>query len=156
MKRQRETPGSIFSIKIDEKNYSFGRILNGGSAEFYDYKSDSEEVDINFLIEQKVIFYAIVFSHAITKGRWHIIGKTVLGDNYKNFPKYYLPDVADENYYRIMDNFGIHDSTKEACRGLELGYIWEPQSIEQRLVDYYNNEVNEEYNYFKTLHEIKD
>lgn len=156
MKRQRETPGAIFSIKLDEKNYTFGKILNGGSSEFYNFISDNENVDIDFLIGRDVIFYALVFSQAIKSGRWHIIGKTELGDKYKNFPKYYLPDIADKNYYRIMDNFGIHDSTKEACKGLELGLIWEPQSIEERLRDYYNNRENEEYNYFKKIHEIND
>lgn len=157
MKRQKEIPGSIFSIKIDEKKYSFGRILNGGSAEFYHLLSESEDVNINFLLEQKILFYALVFSHAITNGRWNIIGKTILEDRYKKMPKFFLPDVTDKNHYRIVDTMGfINESTREECKGLDFGIIWEPESIEDRLRDYYNNRENEMYNYYKSNYGIYD
>ena len=67
MKRQKETPGSIFKIQFDEAYHTYGRILTGLDFAFYDCKTKEDITNLNITIASPILFTTFVDSYAIKK-----------------------------------------------------------------------------------------
>lgn len=95
--------GDVFRIEIKEELYCFGQIISKGTLSdtiiIFD-KIGSSNLDLNDIINNKIIFYVNTVDEFITNGRWVLIGKTFLPDNL-NYKEY----ITDSN--KVLSQEGI-------------------------------------------------
>ena len=75
---------------------------------------------------------------------WQIIGSLDFESNLKKLPMTFIQDSIDPLKFRIYNpNTGeIKPTTKSQCIGLECAAVWEPNQIEDRLIDFFENRPN--------------
>ena len=146
--------GAFIEIPLRNGMFSYGRILGKAAYAFYDIYSDSKVVDITSLQSKKVLFIVGVYNHGITKNRWKTIGVLELEQGVKKIPLAFIQDSIEPNKFKLYDpNTGeIKPATKSQCIGLECAAVWEPEHVEDRIVDYYEGRPNK---WFESL-KIKD
>ena len=143
MKRQKIKKGAIVKIPFDQQFHTYGRLLIKPYIEIYDFKTETDVLKMDEIIAKPVLFTLCVFDHAITSGRWEIIGTTMLDDAVANIPKQFLQDVGNYQKCRLIDADGnITAASIEECRELERSAVWEPEHIEDRIRDYYAGKPN--------------
>ncbi len=136
--------GAFIEIALPNGKFSYGRILPKAGYAFYNIYSDSKISDINKIKNSKVLFILGVYKHAITKNRWKIIGNSELESELNKMPLEFIQDQLDPTQFEIYDpNTGeIKPATKAECLGLECAAVWEPEHVEDRIIDYFENRPN--------------
>jgi len=142
MARRKE--GAFIEIELENGKYSYGRILQHASYAFYDIYSDRKISDVSAIQKGNVIFIIAVYKYAITKNRWKIIGIEELETKYRLLPNKFMQDIIDPSLFSIYNpNTGeMIPATKEECFGLERSAVWEPEHVEDRLIDHFENRPN--------------
>ncbi|QEC53035.1 immunity protein 26 of polymorphic toxin system [Anseongella ginsenosidimutans] len=141
IKKQKPVPGDIVKVKIDESMHTYARILNYTDFAFYDALTSEDIKAVEEIVSKPILFKAIVNDRGVEDGLWPIIGNVPLEDSLMN-STYYLPDIVDPSHFRIRENVKIREASREECVGLEVGVIWDPIHIEQRLKDHYEGNEN--------------
>jgi hypothetical protein len=143
--------GAFIEIALPNGKYSYGRILAKASFAFYDIYSDERVTDLDKIRKSKVLFINSVYKHAITKNRWKIIGVSEIEPNLKILPMEFIQDELEPTQFEIYSpNTGIMKPAKKAeCLGLERAAVWEPDHIEDRIVDYFEGRANKWYESLK-------
>ncbi len=146
--------GAFIELSLPNGKFSYGRVLPKASYAFYNIYSDNRITDIDLIKASKVLFILAVYKHAVTKNRWKIIGKSELEDELKKMPMKFIQDQLEPTQFRIYDpNSGeMKRAKKEECLGLECAAVWEPEHVEDRIIDYFENRPNK---WFESL-KIKD
>jgi hypothetical protein len=136
--------GSIFEIRLSNGKYSYGRILAKADYAFYDIYKDKQITEINDIVKSNVLFIVAVYKDAITKERWKKVGYIDLEPTLKILPSKFIEDALNPDHYELYDpNTGeIRPVDKQRCVGLERSAVWEPQHVEERLIDYYEGRQN--------------
>lgn len=136
--------GAFIEIALPNGKYSYGRILGKASFGFYNIYSDERVTDLDKIKNSRILFINSVYKHAITKNRWKIIGASEIEPNLKNLPMEFIQDELDPNQFEIYDpNTGEMKPAKKAdCVGLERAAVWEPQHVEERIIDYFEGRPN--------------
>lgn len=133
--RARRNVGDVLEIDLGDGTFSFGRVLPEPIVAFYDSRSDTTP-EIEEILSAKVLFKIWVMSHAITSGRWKIIGSLPLEENLKVDPSFFKQDPIDGSLsvYRLDEET---PATRQECEGLERAAVWIPEHVEDRLRDFY-------------------
>jgi len=133
--RARRNVGDVLKIDLGDGTFSFGRVLPEPLLAFYDSRSDTAP-EIEEILSAKVLFIIWVMNHAITSGRWNIIGSLPLEENLKIAPNFFQQDPIDGSLtvYRLGEETA---ATRQECEGLERAAVWDPEHIEDRLRDCY-------------------
>ncbi|OKS89027.1 immunity 26/phosphotriesterase HocA family protein [Mucilaginibacter polytrichastri] len=136
--------GAFFEIKLPNGKYSYGRILPKANFSFYNIYSEKPIIDINEIQKQSVLFINAVYKAAITKDRWTKIGVAELELSLQTMPLKFIEDqLAPGNYSLYNPNTGvITEVTKDKCVGLERSAVWEPEHIEERIIDHFEGRPN--------------
>jgi hypothetical protein len=136
--------GAFFEIALANGRFSYGRILAKASFAFYKIYSENRMSDINRIKISEVLFINSVYKHAISKNRWKIIGSLDIEPNLRVLPMEFIQDELEPSKFEIYNpNTGeIRPAKKAECFGLERAAVWEPQHIEDRIVDYFENRPN--------------
>jgi len=144
MKRQKRVVGSFIKIKLPNGKYSYGRILEKANYAFYDFVTDDDNADLEQIGKQKVLFIVAVYDDAVTSGRWIIIGKLPLEPDLQMLPLKFIQDKLNPDNFELYDpNTGkTKKAYRQDCNGLERAAVWEPDHVEDRIVDYFNNQPN--------------
>jgi hypothetical protein len=142
MKRQKETPGAILKIAFDQPWHTYGRMLRFGDVAVYDCRTTEDVADMDYIIQQPIIFKGIVNEGAVKYGRWPIIGTLPLEDALRH-SKYFLEEIGDPNSFKLIQNGGISfGHPRSAIVGLTFGGIWDAMHVEEILRDYYTGRKN--------------
>ena len=143
MKRQRRTVGSIVKIDLEDNTHSYAIVLDKSSIATFQIKT-KQDLTISDILKEKVLFIVAVYNHAITLGRWKIIGTAILDDRFKTLPLNFIQDsINPENFEIYNPNTGlISKATREQCLNLECAAVWEPEHVESRILDSFNNREN--------------
>lgn len=143
LKRQQRIIGAVVKIPLENGFHSYARILEDECA-FYDIHA-KEDIEIEHITNNKILFWATVYDIVITKGYWLKVGKKLpLEKRLLNMPPIYTQDILNPDRFTIYDNNGQHPATKEECVGLEYFRVWTHTSIEKRLSDHYAGKENPE------------
>ncbi len=136
--------GAFFEIALTNGKFSYGRILGKANYAFYNIYSDSRITNIDLIRNNKVIFNVGVYNDAITKNRWKTIGLTELEQGLKKIPLEFIQDDFELNQFEIYDpNTGdMRPAKKAECIGLERAAVWEPEHVEERIIDYFEGRPN--------------
>lgn len=144
MARQRITIGAFLGIKLNTGSWAYARILGYASYAIYDLITNDIVTSINDIKNSNVLFIVAVYDHAVNTGRWIKIGKAPLEEKFKILPMKYIQDALNPNLFSLYDpNTGdITPANKQDCLMLERAAVWEPEHVEERILDHYANRPN--------------
>ncbi len=145
LKRQIKTVGSVVKIPLENGYHSYARILEILIA-FYDIQT-KEELEVEEIIKNKVLFVTGVYDWVIKKGYWQKIGKKRPLENYltelERRPMYTEDEFIGKciiHYY----NGNRKIVERDEVRGIESATIWDYKGIEKRLSDHYAGRFNQD------------
>ena len=136
--------GAFIEIILSNGKYSYGRILDKASYAFYEVYSNEKISDVKEIQKKRILFINAVYKSAITNGRWKKIGELDLEPELKTLPLKFIEDQLFPGRFEVYNpNTGITSSTsKDKCIGLERAAVWEPEHIEERIIDHFEGRAN--------------
>jgi hypothetical protein len=146
-KRIRRRVGDVVCIPLGDEQYGFGRVLQEPLFAFYDFRN-TRVPPISKIVESRVIFKIWVMNHAVTSGRWPVVGSAPLEPELAIEPEFCKEDP-------ITGALTIYHQTKERpaaldeCDKLEAAAVWEPHHVEGRLRDYFAGVPNATYEWLR-------
>ena len=73
--KQINTSGSIVEIPLKNRKFAFARIVSEQLAVYNLVVAENEkQLQIDFIVQQHILFYVIIYDSVITKGHFKIIG----------------------------------------------------------------------------------
>lgn len=150
MNRQQRTVGAIVEIPLENGYHTYARILENDLA-FYDIRTKSNDMPIQNIIRNPILFFATVYDQAITKGYWKKIGDgkvLPLEDKVLDKPPFYTQDPITKKY-SIYEGDSVKPAIREDCIGLEYFSVWSREEMEKRLNDHFADREN---SYVKLMH----
>jgi immunity protein 26 of polymorphic toxin system len=136
--------GAFIEIGLPNGQFTYGRILPKASFAFYNIYSDKKVEDVKELVGLDVLFITAVYKAAISTDRWKIIGFSKLKPELSFLQPKFIQDESNPEKFKIYDpNTGdMKFCKKEECVGLERATVWEPEHIEERIVDHFEKRPN--------------
>jgi hypothetical protein len=140
-KRARRRPGQFVEIDIGGGQRAFGRVLREPLFAFYGYNSPrGVGPDLAMLAGQPVAFRLMVMNHAVTRGRWPLLGAMPLTPELMASPDFFKQDAISGRLTIYNDDLAPtfeRPATRAECEGLERAAVWEPEHVEDRLRDHF-------------------
>ncbi len=136
--------GAFFEIVLSNGKFSYGRVLPKANYAFYDIYEDQRLTDIKEIETREILFIISVYKFAITKNRWKQIASKELESKLQTLPLKFIEDILHPGNFELYNpNTGKTDSvTKDKCLGLERAAVWEPEHVEERIIDYFERRPN--------------
>jgi len=143
--------GNMAAIPINEKQYTFGRIISFPFMEFYNYileKEDIDNFDPSLLLKNKPIFTVLIHKSCVSKKHWKIIGFN--DTNLPEVPPVFIQDAFNPSDIKILQGTtSLVKARFEDVRNMERQAIWESDHIEQRIKDHIEGKPNITYEFFR-------
>jgi hypothetical protein len=147
-KMTRRQPGQVVLIELGQGNCSYARVLNDPLVAFYDLLCRTTgEISVDEVISSPVAFTLMVMNHAITRGRWPVVGRVDISPEFQVPPPFCKQDAVTgklsiyQEVPELAPNYERPARVGE-CLGLETAAIWEPEHVEDRLRDHFAGEPN--------------
>ena len=136
--------GAFIEIPLPNGKLSYGRIMANANYAFYNIYTENKIIDIKEILEKDILFIVSVYKSAITMGRWKQIGVKELEINFQVIPEKFIEDQLNPGHFEIYNpNTGeIISTTKDKCIGLERAAVWEPEHVEERIIDHFERKPN--------------
>lgn len=144
-KRTRRTPGQF--VEIDLGGFTaFGRVLREPLFAFYDHRcAAGSSLELPWLASQPVAFRIMVMNHAVTRGRWRVVGSMPLSPDLISLPDFFEQDALTSRLTIYNDDLAPsyeRPATRQECETLERAVVWEPEHVEDRLRDHFEGQQN--------------
>jgi hypothetical protein len=141
VKRQKRRRGDVVQIHLGDGFHSYARVLEEALFAFYDSRT-TDDWPIDKIIACQILFSIAVMNHAVTRGRWKIIGHLPLDEALLVARPQFMQDILKPESFSIYERGKIRPATKEECIGLECAAVWDPAHAEDRIRDHYLGEKN--------------
>ncbi len=141
MKRQKQTIGAIYELRVD--NYFFyTQFLGNACYAFFEYHSTAPIENISVLAKSEVLFIIAIYRDIITKGEWPRVGKLLIRESLQILPDQFIEDTVTPGRFLLYNaNTGdISESTREKCMGLERCEVYDSIHVIERLRTYLKGE----------------
>lgn len=141
----RRRQGDLLKIDLGDGRHSFAQVAAEPLIVFFDRASteDLAEEDVSNL---PVLFRVWVSNHAVTSGRWPVIGRGALSSANHAEPFFYKQDAITGRLALYHSTFAATNYERAAnlddCVGLEAAAVWEPEHVEDRLRDHFAGRPN--------------
>lgn len=124
----------IFQVDLKNGYHSYGRVVVGKLYAFYD-TCTKEDLKVQDIINQDVLFITTVHNTAIKSKRWEVLATVKLEEHLMKYPIFFMQDVTNLNrIYKYDSMIGQKiPATYEECEHLERLAVWAPEHIEERL-----------------------
>jgi len=136
--RRRE--GDLLKIDLGDDRHSYAQVAADPLIVFFD-GSLTHDLPSDQIVSLPVLFRIWVANHAIKRGRWAVIGRTVLAPKNQEEPFFYKQDAITGRLTLYHSSFAQTNwercATLAECGGLENAAVWEPEHVEDRLRDHY-------------------
>ncbi len=132
--------GDVAAIDLGEGWGSYARVLREPLFAFYDVRS-KKEPDIDEIVDRPVLWRLMVMNYAVTNGRWPVIGSRPLEEELEIEPTFFKVDPISKQL-SLYRNGREWPATREECRGLERAAVWDPEHVEERLLDHFAGRSN--------------
>lgn len=143
MPKQRHTEGAIVSIPLKDGVFGFALLLEDPNIKVYNYFSKYES-EIEAIIKNNFLFEAAIYNSIILDAEWQKIGKKQLTSEEKILKKKFIQDILNPNEFRIYDPTSgtISDSKKEECIGMDCEIVFDRETIEKILWEFYTTGIS--------------
>jgi hypothetical protein len=141
-KQQRRVVGDVIKIDLGDGTHSYACVLPDATFAFYDSRGKAE-LPVEEIVGLPVLFQLSVMDHAITDGRWPVVGRLPLNSEVTNVRPRFIQDRLRPDKFSIYEAGTIRPASREECDGLESAAVWEPSHVEDRLRDHYAGRSNE-------------
>lgn len=141
-------PGQIARIELGQGTFSYAQILREPLIAFFDALYDSnEKPSVEEITSSPVAFTLMVMNHAITQGRWPVIGRTDIPPERQAPPSFCKQDAITGrlSIYQEVPELAPHYERPAKigeCLNLEAAAVWEPEHVEDRLRDHFAGRPN--------------
>jgi Immunity protein 26 len=141
---KRVNEGALIRINLKDGYDTFARLLANGQVAFYSIRCFHEEpIELNQIYESDILFVTAVMKYAFKKETWKIIDVRPLEKALSEPRNYFIKDILSGRFSIYRSNDGsIRDSLLKECQGLEEAAGWDPEHIEERLMDHFANRPN--------------
>ena len=133
--------GDIVKIDLENGTFCFGRVLEEPLLAFYDLNV-TDDPSLEEIVSSPILFKVWVMNHAITSGRWPVIGSLPLDEDLQQPVKFFKQDPISKELCIYINAEEIPASLAE-CDGLERAAVWNPEHVEDRLRDHYAGVPNQ-------------
>lgn len=147
-KKVRRKLGQFVQIDLGDGFVAVGRVLAEPVMAFYGEPfRQGQKWNLEELDKVPVAFKIPVMNHAVTSGRWPVIGTAPLSEDLKQVPAFFRQDAVTGElfvYQEIPELAPSYErpATFDECRTLERAAVWEPSHVEDRLRDYFAGRPN--------------
>ena len=143
-KRIRRKLGDVMAIKLKNGKYTFAW-YTGRNHVFFDFITDKIPINIEEIVNKKVLFRIWIMVYMILDGTWPIIGNVPVPEEEASYlPHKFKRDIGSrklEIFDHSIDNFLPTTATKKECIGLEDVSIWTDNCLEERLLQYFEDGI---------------
>ncbi|MGJ7609122.1 Imm26 family immunity protein [Variovorax sp. LT1R20] len=145
MAKRKPSVGSLVRIELENGWDMFARVLEHAEAGFYKYAVKRKEpVDVEEIYSLPMAFIVAVMNSAYRDDRWAVVGRKKLEPLLLEPRRNFIRDSISGEFSLYMTNDGsIRPSTQEECIGLEEAAVWSSEHIEERLMDYFSQQLCE-------------
>lgn len=144
MAEARWEPGTTIRKSLADGHTYYGRLLEFPWAVFYDHRTEQPEDDPAAIVDHAPLFTVAAHKDLLAEGEWEAIGVVPLDGSLQPPKEQFIQDDLDPDDCQIINDAGeIRPATREECEGLEAAAVWEPEHIDDRLVDHYAGRPNE-------------
>lgn len=145
-KRARRTPGQFVEVDLGGGFRAFGRVLREPLFAFYDHRGAvGSAPDLAWLATQPLAFRIMVANHAVTRGRWRVVGSMSLTPDLMTSPDFFKQDPINGGLTIYNDGLAPNyerPATRSECEALERAAVWDPEHVEDRLRDHFEGRPN--------------
>ena len=136
--------GDIVRVPLKDGRYSFARVLPGALFAFYSGVDRSQNAPPPAdIVKRPIAFIINVMAHAITEGRWVTVTNIPLADAMRRSPEFFKQDPLTGRLEKTRTGGGDEvPATREECRSLERAAVWEPEHVEERILDEFEGRTN--------------
>lgn len=146
MSRKRKIPrtaGDIVGIPLGNGQYAFAWVLSAPLMAFFDYRTDGQMTpDAAELANRTIAFRIWVVDHAVTAGRWTVVGHRNVPNDVAVAPWFYKQDPLSKALSMTQTGTEEVPASAEECSRLERAAVWEPEHVEDRLRDHFAGRPN--------------
>lgn len=133
--------GTYFVINLGDY-YVFGRIIEGYIFVFFDFQSSKEDIDLDMLLEQNILFSIHVGWAAITSKRWKVLAIKPLEEKFRAVVPFFVQEIGNDDLCWIDYDGERIQVSKIECIGFERLATWNAIHVEQRIRDHYDGKPN--------------
>ena len=153
-KRIRKKEGQIFRVPLSGGSFGYGQVMPVSGSVFFDYTDDGTNTDPNFVIRQPILFDIGVDDYVIKDQIWEVIAILPVNPEFMEINRKAFTYSRDTNSYFIWPgNAPKFEVTPEDIKGIEMIASWDHRSVEQRLLDYFENRPNYTYESMHNRHD---
>jgi len=130
-------------VALPNGNYAYGRLLTSPYIAFYDLQTNNASMDLQAICQLPVLFVIAVHLSGLGRVGWDLIGNVPLEPALRKPVENFIQDSADFTNCRIIDDQGnVRAAHVSECVGLERAAVWEPEHVEERIMDHYAGRSN--------------
>lgn len=141
-KRQQYKVGAIVKVPFEGTRHTYARLLTSPVIAFYDAATDIG-LPLDDILPRPILFRIAVMKHAITSGRWTVVGVKPLEPSLQEATIFFRQDATNPDHLFFHQEGHESPATREDCLKLERAAVWEPEHVEERLADYYAGRINQ-------------
>ena len=143
----KKTPreGSLLRINLPDGMAVFARVLANAQVAVYSYRTTQDNSSVSQQIyDCPVLWILTVMKSAFEPNRWRVVDFRPLEPALSKPVEYFIRDRITGEYstYRSSDGH-TRPSSSEYCKKLEAAAVWEPEQVEERIVDHFNGRPNQ-------------
>jgi len=154
MARKSPEVGTFFKIPLEINKNAYARLINAGLFSFYkiDEEGRTNEEIMQLLSSAFSIFSIYVHKDVFSKSNWQVLGYKPLEEHIlNNMPVFFRQDIVDKTKCWIVSTVPGYKKavTPQECINLEISAVWDFQTVEERLRDYFENKPNKWVEFYK-------
>lgn len=117
--------GDIFVFKLDDAHFAFGRVLKDGYIAIYQFKSTTNKVPVEEVIQNKVAFVIGTTDDGFYSRKWKIIGNSPLEKLFTEPIYFFHIAVMSENcrVFNVWDDHNYRIIQEAECKKMNWGHF---------------------------------
>jgi hypothetical protein len=139
-KKTKRVVGDIVKVQLQDGKISYAMALPHAVFAFFDYYG-GDCLDVVQVVQFPVLFRLFVMDYAVTSGRWPVVGHVEPSPEFLSEPTFFKQDPISKRFFIYIGGKDL-PATREDIEGLERAVVWDPEHVEDRLMDHYAGRAN--------------
>jgi hypothetical protein len=139
-KKIKRQVGDVVEIQLQDRCVSYGIVLPHALFAFFDYHG-ADRLNAAQAAQFPILFRLLVMDYAVTSGRWPVVGHIDPSPDLLTEPTFFKQDPINKKFSLFIGGRDFPADRKD-IEGLERAAVWDPEHVEDRLMDHYAGRVN--------------